>query len=76
MLISHLATRECLATGKGRHKGRWWKTKYDQLLKLGEESRKDNVTNWDWRRGCGPRKSGQVPIRLFCIRFLFLALGN
>lgn len=30
MLISHLATRECLATGKGRNKGRWWKTKYDQ----------------------------------------------
>jgi len=54
VLISHLATRECLATGKGRHKGRWWKTKYDQLLKQGEESRKDNVTNWDWRRGHVP----------------------
>lgn len=77
MLISHLATRECLATGKGRNKGRWWKTKYDQPLKLGEESRNDNVTDWGWRTGCCPRSSGQVDVSLLCVRilFLFLALG-
>lgn len=78
MLISHLATRECLATGKGRNKGRWWKTKYDQPLKMGEESKNDNVTNCGLRKGCCPRSSGQDDISLLCVRFLFsyLALGN
>lgn len=67
MLISHLATRECLATGKERKKGR---TKSDQPRNWG---RNQEMTMW--LIGAGGEVAvpgGQVDISLLCIMCLFL----